>query len=50
MSQRDKLTRIGCDSCKEYKGTYVFNHFDETKVWICEQCLEKLLEWKEHQL
>lgn len=43
---RDKLTRYGCDGCKVVDAsTYHFDRYGEVKLWLCETCLARLLDW-----
>lgn len=41
MIERKHKERYGCDSCKEDKPTYLFEHF-VMKLWICHECYEEL--------
>lgn len=45
--QRLGDVRLGCDACKRDHPTYWFHHSgpEPKSVWICEQCLDRLLDW-----
>ena len=45
--RRETMKRYGCDKCKLDTDTYVFNHGEYKKIWICERCLAVLLDWPE---
>ena len=46
---RDKLARLGCDGCKCAVPTYHFEHYGEIKLWLCEICLARLLDWPQQE-
>jgi len=43
MTLRKDSERYGCDYCKKDKSTWLFNHFDILKLWICGDCYKKLI-------
>lgn len=42
--------RYGCDHCKKDKVTFLYEHVKNPEIWLCQQCVDLLLEWTRTQI